>query len=103
MAITAYQSAALEAGNVSTTDSFNEIFCTNTSAGVLYFQIFFDVTALPADTAVPDVCIAVPATGTVSWDPAGDYRRVGAGVAFCLSSTAATKTIAGAWGAFHII
>jgi hypothetical protein len=84
----------------------DEIICTNTSAGVLYLQIF-DSATVPADTTAPLVCIAIPATSTASWDPEGaSGRSVGEtftnGCAVCLSTTAATKTVAGAVGVFSV-
>jgi hypothetical protein len=97
-----YKSSALEAGNVATSNFLDELVCTNTSGGVLYLHIFLDATALPADTAVPDVCIAVPANSTVGYDPQGTRLPTGGSVAFCLSSTAATKTVAGSVGVFTV-
>lgn len=105
---TLHSSAAAEASAIASAVScrVDEIVCTNTSAGVLYLHIF-DSATLPADTAAPDVCVAVPATSTVSWDPErGDSRDRGvpfdSGCVVCLSSTAATKTIAGAVGVFTV-
>lgn len=97
-----YSSAALEGGGFVAADSIDDITCTNTSGGVLYFQVFLDVTALPIDTTVPDISIAVPATASVGYDPVGESWRAGRGVAFCLSSTAPTKTIAGSVGFFSV-
>lgn len=105
---TLHSSAAAEASAIASAVpcQVDEIVATNTGATVLYLHIF-DSATLPADTTAPDVCIAVPATTTVSWDP----ERAGAadrGVAFasgcvvCLSSTAATKTIAGSVGVFTV-
>lgn len=105
---TLYSSAAAEASAVASAVAcrVDEIIATNTSAGVLYLHIF-DSATLPADTTAPDICIAVPATGTASWDPErGDSRDRGIpfsnGCAVCLSSTAATKTVAGAVGVFTV-
>ena len=105
---TLHSSAALEASAVASAvpSRIDEIICTNTSAGVLYLHIF-DSATLPADTTAPDLCIAVPATSTVSWDPErGDSRDRGipfdAGCAVCLSTTAATKTVATAVGVFSV-
>ena len=97
-----YRSSAAEASAVaSATPAYvDEIIATNTSAGVLYLHIF-DSATVPADTTAPDICIAVPATSTVSWD-ADTVVYFSAGVAVCLSSTAATKTVAGAVGVFTV-
>lgn len=102
-----YSSAALEASAVASAAPcfVDEVICTNSSAGVLYLHIF-DLAAVPADTTDPDISIAVPATGTVSWDPA--EQRAGRGAKFdngcsvCLSSTANPKTVAGAVGVFTV-
>lgn len=98
-----HSSAALEASQIVSTTStrINEVIATNTSAGVLYLHIF-DSATLPADTAAPEVSIAIPATSTVSWDPEGEKVLFNAGFTVCLSSTAATKTIAGAVGVFTV-
>lgn len=102
MATVRYSSAALEAGNVVAIDFLDEIVCTNTDGGTLYLHVFTGVTALPADTTAPQVCIAVPTESSVSYDPRGTRWAVGGSIAFCLSSTAATKTIAGAVGVFTV-
>jgi hypothetical protein len=103
-----YSSAAAEASAVASASKcfVDEVIATNTSAGVLYLHIF-DSATVPADTAAPDVCIAVAATSTVSWDPErGSAADKGVsfdnGCAVCLSSTAATKTVAGAVGVFTV-
>lgn len=103
-----YTSAAAEASAVVSAVQcrVDEVIATNTSAGVLYLHIF-DSATVPADTAAPDVCIAVPATSTASWDPergGGSDRGTpfSSGCAVCFSSTAATKTVAGAIGVFTV-
>lgn len=97
-----YSSAALEASAIVDVDWLDEVICTNSSAGVLYLHIFTDTAVLPADTTAPQVCIAVPATSTVSYDPRGTRWSVGGSIAICLSSTPATKTIAGDVGVFTV-
>lgn len=100
-----YASDALEASAVISAVPcyIDEIVCTNTSAGVLYFLIF-DSATVPADTTDPDICIAVSATSTVSWDPQEAKGSQGAkfdnGCSVCLSTTAVPKTVATAVGAF---
>lgn len=105
---TLHSSAAAEASAIASAVAcrVDEIVATNTSAGTLFLHIF-DSATLPADTTAPDICIAVTASATISWDP----ERGGAadrGVSFdsgcvvCFSSTAATKTIAGAVGVFTV-
>lgn len=97
-----YSSAALEASAVAATGivRVDEIIATNTSGGVLYLHVF-DSATVPADTAAPDVCLAVGATSTVSWDPSGS-PVFSSGCSVCFSSTAATKTVAGAVGVFTV-
>ena len=98
-----HSSSAAEASAVAAAAScrVDEVICTNTSAGVLYLHIF-DSATVPADTTAPDVCIAIPATSTASWDPEGEKLSFNSGCAVCLSSTAATKTVAGAVGVFTV-
>jgi len=103
-----YSSSAAEASAVASASRcrVDEIIATNSSAGVLYLHIF-DSATVPADTTAPDICISVAATSTVSWDPeALSQSDVGVvfdnGCAVCLSSTAATKTVAGAVGVFTV-
>lgn len=98
-----YASAALEASAVAVAASsrVDEILATNTSAGVLYFQVF-DSATVPADTAVPVVSIAVPATSSISWDPEGEKVTFTNGIAVCFSSTSPVKTVAGAIGTFCV-
>lgn len=72
-----------------------EIRVANASAGTRYIQLF-NATALPADTAVPDmipVTILSGATISISF-PEG--RFFGTGLCWCSSTTQATKTIGGA-------
>ena len=97
-----YSSSALELGNVATIDYLDEIIVTNTDTSVRYLQLFPANTSVPADTAVPEVVIAVPANGTVSYDPQGARWSIGGSLAFCLSTTAATKTATGAVGFFVV-
>ena len=94
-----YSSSAAEDSAVASASSCNvdEIIATNVSASDRFLHIF-DSATLPADTTAPDICIAIPAGTTVSWDAErGDSRDAGtpfsSGCAVCLSSTAATKTV----------
>lgn len=83
----------------------DEIIATNSSASTRYFQIF-DSATVPADTAVPLFSIAVAAGTTAVWDPtAGRFgtETFAAGIAVCLSSTLATKTVTTADEAFFAI
>lgn len=102
-----YSSSAAEASAVASAAAcaVDEIIATNTSAGVLYLHIF-DSATVPADTTAPDVCIAVPATSTASFDPRDARGSQGVtfdnGCSVCFSSTAATKTVAGAVGVFTV-
>ena len=66
------------------------------NSGAAQFIQLHDAAALPADTAVPVVNIAVAATSNFSID-FGLYGMAFAnGIVACNSSTAATKTIGGA-------
>jgi hypothetical protein len=96
-----YSSSALEEGNAVAVDYVDEISVTNTDAAA-YLQIFLGEATLPADTAVPDICIAVDASASVSYNPEGTRLSTGGNVAFCLSSTAATKTVVGDVGFFWV-
>lgn len=100
-----YASAALEASAVACATQcwIDEVVCTNSTAGVLYLHIF-DSATVPADTTAPDICIAVPATSTVSWDENKEGRgaKFLNGCSVCLSSTAVPKTVAGAVGGFTV-
>jgi hypothetical protein len=103
-----YASDALEASAVAAAAPcyIDEIIATNTSADTVMYLHIFDSATVPADTTDPDICIAVPFTGTVSYDP-GKARgsrgaKFDAGCSICLSSTAVPKTVAGAIGAFTV-
>jgi len=104
MATATYSSSAAEASAVAVAEEafLDEVVATNTTAGVLYLHVFASAT-VPADTAAPVVCVAIPATSTVSWDPRGPLgEKFDSGISVCLSSTAATKTVAGAVGVFTV-
>lgn len=99
-----YSSAALEASAVVSAEEawLDEVVATNSSAGVLYLQVF-DSATVPADTTASYVTIAIPATSTVSWDPRGNKgQKFDNGISVCLSSTAVTKTVAGSVAGFTV-
>lgn len=81
-------SAVVSVGN----GSVDEVIFTNTAAGVRYLHIFFETAALPANTTDPDICIACPATSTVSWDPRGKVET-GKTFVLALSTTADGLTV----------
>lgn len=95
-----YSSAAAEDSAVASAVEcvVDEIIATNVSATARFLHIF-DSATVPADTAAPDICIAIPAATTVSWDCEGTSsgkvkgETFYSGVAVCISSTAATKTV----------
>ena len=94
-----YSSTAAEDGVVAVDRPANvdEIIATNISASPRFLHIV-DAAALPIDTTSPDICIAIGARSTVSWDPerggsSDSGVRFTAGVVVYLSSTAAAKTI----------
>lgn len=94
---------SLVASHIVTTSSalVEELICTNTSAAVLYCQVFNSKT-LPADATQPLLVFAVPATSTASWD-AQQGINFDTGVTVCVSTTAHTKTIATAVAVFNTV
>jgi len=86
-------SAAAEASSV-TKASAGNLFgftATNSSASNRYLQ-FFNSTTVPADTTVPVLSYFCAAGGTIS-DTFVKGRSFTTGIAWCWSSTAATKTV----------
>jgi len=86
-----YSSTALEDSAVTGARTITEVVCTNTSASVIYLQLF-DSATLPANATAPLVCIAVPAGTTVSYDPSRNLQFAEGCVA-AGSTTAATLTV----------
>jgi hypothetical protein len=66
----------------------------NTNAAAQYIQVH-DAAAVPANGAVPKLCMAVPGGGQGSFD-FGDGRITATGIVVANSSTAATLTIGAA-------
>ena len=66
------------------------------NSGAAAFLQLFDANALPADTAVPVETFSIPATGNFTFDFGMHGKSFGAGIQACISTTAATKTLAGA-------
>ena len=100
-----YASAAAEASAVvsAAPARVSKIVIFNDNVGAQYVQLFDSVT-VPADTAVPDLCVIIPADSTfvLEMPRTLERRQVGGldrfplfetGVAISNSSTAATKTI----------
>jgi hypothetical protein len=65
----------------------------NSTAGTLYFQLH-DAAAVPADSTVPKLVVAV-ATKQAAFFDFSDGVQFGAGIYMCLSSTDTTKTLVG--------
>lgn len=65
------------------------------SGGAQFLQIH-DAAALPSDTAVPSVVVAIAATANFSIDFGLRGRRFATGIVVCNSSTGPTKTIGSA-------
>lgn len=86
-------SAAAEASSVTKASAGNlyNVVATNSSGSARYWQMF-NSTTVPADTTVPVISIYVAAGGSIElgWKR-GKYFS--AGMSWCWSSTAATKTI----------
>ena len=69
-----------------------DIQVENVTAAVKYVQLF-NATAVPADTAVPTMCFAIPASGTLNISLNGVPERFDTGICIASSSTQATKTL----------
>jgi hypothetical protein len=110
-----YSSAAAEASAVvSAVPAYvKTIIATNGNAAKRFLHVF-DLAALPADGVAPTICVNIPLGDTVivnlpltidqrvltGVDRFGKFET---GVVVCLSTTAATKTIAGADGVFTVL
>lgn len=93
-----YASSALEAG-AAVADARRVYSVTVSNTGAALFLQLFDAAALPADGAVPLVSVPVSAASVQFYDVAKGLPLT-TGLAFCLSSTQATKTVAGSVGLF---
>lgn len=71
-----------------------DLFITNTLAAAQYVQIH-DAAALPADGAVPESCVVVPASSSLAISFTGG-KVMTTGIVISNSSTAPTKTIGAA-------
>lgn len=90
-------SAAAEASSVikAGPGSLYGFIVHNANGGTRWFQIY-DSTTVPADGAVPKVSVAIPSGTTVVVNMPFERRWFATGMAWALSSTVATKTIAAA-------
>lgn len=69
-----------------------DIQIQNVTAGVKYIQLF-DSATVPADTAVPNMCFTIPASGSLNITLNGIPEHFATGIAIASSSTQATKTL----------
>lgn len=94
---------ALEASRIisATGANLQEIACTNTSASAVYCQVYNTAT-VPADTAVPVLSFAVPASSSASYD---NQQGIvfDTGICVAISTTAHVKTIATAVATFFAL
>lgn len=96
-----YSGALAKAVQLATTSvRVFDVTVYNSNTALLYLQIF-DSATTPADGAVPQMSMPVPADESRSllWGARGGLFTTG--VYVCLSTTAATKTLVGTnWGLF---
>jgi len=81
-----------------TPKNLQEIMCVNTSGSALYVQVF-DSATVPADSTTPAIVFTVPANSTAGYDNTQGLPFA-SGIAVCVSTTAHTKTVAGAVAVF---
>jgi hypothetical protein len=95
--------AALEASSITRTAKGRLLFAAgfNSGASDLFFQVF-DAVAVPADGTIPRLSLLIPAGGTFGFSPRPDIMKFDNGIVWCVSTTVATKTIAGALAWIHV-